>query len=222
MNFNFGETAGASQNSRKATLEGNKIHNVTFAGCEARTIEGVKDPNAVYNVLDIKFENEDGVFTQTYFEPRDSDMQDRPGTFGDQPSAVKSMMLFFKHLLDAVNPVLAAEIDAKTKSMAVSTWTALRQFMVAHTTDGIGTKTKIKLIKNKKGEAIFPYFAAYTKDAVLYVKTNFIGDKVFFSDKELATIDRMSKATPTAVEGLGLDELSSSKTEPLGNLDFSL
>ena len=143
MNFNFGDTAGTSQNSRKPLLDGNKIHTVVFKGCEARTIEGVKEPGTMYRVLDIKFENADGTFTQTYFEPRDTDAEDKEGTFGKQPSNIKSMMLFFKHLIDAVNPTLAKEIDAKTKSLNFATWEDLRAFMVANTASGIGLTTKI-------------------------------------------------------------------------------
>ena len=219
MNFNFGETAGTSQNSRKPLLDGNKIHTVVFKGCEARTIEGVKEPGTMYRVLDIKFENADGTFTQTYFEPRDTDAEDKEGTFGKQPSNIKSMMLFFKHLIDAVNPTLAKEIDAKTKSLNFATWEDLRAFMVANTASGIGLTTKIKLIKNKKGEAIFPYFAAFTKEGVLYMKTNFIGEKVYFSAKELETIKKMESATPTSVDEMSMDQLAETPTTPL---DFKL
>ena len=43
MNFNFNETAGASQSQSLPQLQGNAIHEVTFKGCELREIQGVKD-----------------------------------------------------------------------------------------------------------------------------------------------------------------------------------
>ena len=75
-------------------------------------------------------------------------------------------------------------------------------------------------IKNKKGEAIFPYFAAFTKEGVLYMKTNFIGEKVYFSSKELETIKKMESATPTSVDEMSMDQLAETPTTT--TLDFKL
>lgn len=200
MNFNFNTTAGISQSNSKKVLEGNKIHEVTFEGCEARDIQGVQDPSKVFHVLDIKFANDEGYFTHTIWEPRDSDMEDTQGAFGPQPSRVKCMMLTLKHLIDAVNPELGKQIDNKEKSLATASWDALRKLMVTATETGKGTTTKIKLMKTKTGEATFPGFVAnYNRNGVLYMRTNFIGNNIFFTNKELDQIKKQETATPTTV-----------------------
>ena len=199
MNYSFDETAGISQNGARKVLEGNAIYDVTFDGCEARDIEGKQDPTKVFHVLDIKFSNDDGVFTHTVFEPTQEDMVDVQGSFGPQPSRVKQMMLLFKHLIDAVNPALAQAIDKKEKNLNTTSWDALRKLMVQATDPGKGTQTKIKLFKKTStGAAIFPaFFANYNKEGKLYMSTNFIGKNVFFTNKELDRIAKAAEAKPT-------------------------
>lgn len=198
MNFNLDITTGASQSSVATPLEGNMIHEVTFDGCEARDFQS-KTGDQTFHVLEIKFHNADGVFTHTVWEPTEADNQDRQGAFGAQPSNVKVMMFLFRHLIDAVNPELAARIDAKEVSLAAPTWDALRTLMVKATEPGKGKTTKIKLIKNNKGEAMFPYFLNYNREGKLYMSTNFIGDKIFFTTKEADRIKKANTATPTPV-----------------------
>jgi len=220
MNYSFDETAGASQSSTRKILEGNAIYDVTFDGCEARNIEGKQDPTKTFKVLDIKFSNEDGIFTHSVFEPTDEDMQDRQGPFGPQPSNVKAMMLLFKHLIDAVNPTLGKAIDNKEKNLNTTSWDALRQLMVQATDPGKGTKTKIKLVKNNKGAAIFPYFANYSKEGKLYMGTNFIGSGVFFTSKELDKIAKAATATPTTTANLDTFDAAATITAP--DFDFNI
>ena len=202
MNYNFDETAGISQSSVRKLLEGNAIYDVTFDGCEARDIQGVQDPSKVFHVLDIKFHNDDGIYTHTIFEPNPEDAIDRQGPFGPQPSNIKSMMLLFKHLIDAVNPELGKAIDNKEKNLNTTSWDALRKLMIQSTESGKGSKTKIKLIKNNKGVATFPFFANYNKEGRLYMSTNFIGNNVFFTNKELDKIAKASEAKPTSSANL--------------------
>lgn len=199
MNYSFDETAGNSQNSARKLFDGNAIYDVTFDGCEARDIQGVQDPTKVFHVLDIKFSNPTGYYTHTIFEPNPEDATDRQGPFGPQPSNVKAMMLLFKHLIDAVNPTLGQAIDKKEKNLNTTSWDALRQLMVQATEPGKGTSTKIKLFKNNKGVATFPFFATYTKDGRLGMQTNFIGNNIFFTNKELDRIAKYTEAKPTEV-----------------------
>ena len=120
MNFSFTETANASQSSFKPVLQGNKIYDVTFKGCEKRDIAGKTDPSKIYKILDIKFENNDGYYTHTFFEPTEADGQQRETQYGPNPSNVQSMMLLFKHLIDTVNPKLADDIDNKKNSLHIN------------------------------------------------------------------------------------------------------
>jgi hypothetical protein len=202
MNFDFESTAGVSQSSTRKPLEGNMIHDVIFDGCEARDFTGTQDSTKQFHVLEIKFHNDNGYFTHTIWEPREEDLKDREGAFGLQPSNFKVMMYTLKHLIDAVNPELGKKIDNKEVKLTVESWEALRKFMVDNTASGVGTTTKIKLIKNNKGEAMFPYFLNYNKENKLYMSTNFIGNGVFFTNKELDKIKKAESAKPTPASDL--------------------
>lgn len=221
MNFNFNETAGISQNSAKNKLEGNKIHEVTFDGCEK-----VDFKDGQFKVLRITFSNNEGEFVHTIFQPDESrDMQDTQGAFGPQPANYKSMMLLLKHLIDAVNPELGKAIDSGKKSINTTSWDSLRDLMVKATETGKGTKTKIKLFKNKKGEAVFPGFlAAYSRTGQLYMTTNCIGNNIFFTAKELKRIQTAETAKPTTITNdfSAGDDFAAPAVEDASNDDFGL
>jgi len=231
--FSFSTTAGTSQSTTKPRLAGNNIHDVKFAGCEIKDVQGVKDTSIVYKQLILKFENEDGVFEHTVWEPRPEDFQRRETEFKNkdgkiekipQPSNVESMMLLFKHAIDSVNSTVAKEIDAKTKNLSASTWLELRALVAAILDKGKGTPTRIKLLKNSKSEeAVFPgFFAGLTKEGVAYVKNNFIGQKVAFSTYELQRINNEATAKPTKVDSFATS-FTSPSNEPSGlDMDFTV
>lgn len=223
--FDFSEVGNAQSTSRKS-LEGNAIHRVTFDGIEMKDVEGKQAHNAgtIYKMLEIKFSNEEGTFTHGVFEVTADDMKDRESQYGPQPGNGIVTMKTFRHLIDAINPKLGEEIDAKTKTLGAATWDGLRKLLVEITTPSIGVTTNIKLIKNKKGQAIFPYAFAYNKDKVLYMKGNFIGEKVFFSDKEQTQIKKEATAKPTPAGGvLNLDMSSSPSVDmPMDDVAFDL
>jgi len=229
MNFNFDNTAGAAQSTNLPILEGNKIHEVTFKGIEERDIQGVKDASAVYKVLDIKFANAKGYYTETVWEPKAADFERRKGTNTKtgaettSPSNVENMMLLFKHIIDAVNPELGKQIDAKEKKISAPDWIQLRKLMVTTTEKFNGASIKIKLIKNNKGEARFPYFSILTREAphTAIVVGNFIGESVYFSAYEKQQIDKAATATPTNVATVVNLETTDSNMPDL-SLDFNL
>lgn len=230
MDFSFSTTAGASQSTTKIKLEGNNIYEVKFAGCELKDIQGVKDPEKVFKQIILKFENEDGVFEHTVWEPRPEDFDrrvtERPNQKTGkvdkitQPSNVESMMLLFKHLIDAVAPVTGKKIDEKQASLGAPNWDALRKLVeeIFTKSNSKGVNTKIKLLKNKEGEAIFPgYFAGLTKEGLPYVKNNFIGSKIAFSSYEL---QKMTQATTTNTTRVADMSFSSSGPESDDSLDI--
>jgi hypothetical protein len=228
MNFNFNETAGASQSTSLPQLEGNKVHEVTFKGCELREIIGVKDASAKYNVLDIKFANEKGYYTETIFEPKSGD-EKRPETENGgkkyiKPSNIENMMLLFRHLIDTVNPELGKKIDSKEKTISANSWDGLRKLMIEATKEGIGTQTKIKLIKKKDGNPRFPYFSMIDKNTNrAVVAGNFIGDTLYFSTYEQNQISKAENATPTTqTNEFGLDSSINTTSQNNGDLDFEL
>jgi len=199
MNFSFSDVQN-SQNADVKPLEGNKIYEVTFDGCEARDFAGKQDASKTYKVLEIKFSNSEGAFTHTIWQPRDEDFEDRTSAMGyKQPANALVMVYLFKHLLDAVNPEASEKINKGELKLDVNVnnWDSVRKFMVEQTNPGKGKTTKIKLIKNNKGEAIFPYFLSYSKENKPYMTTNFIGNGVYFTTKELDKISKANNAKPT-------------------------
>lgn len=220
MNFNFGEVANAAQSTSKPVLEGNMIHTVKFLGCEARDIAGKQNPNATYNVLEIKFSNDRGYFTHTVWEPKPEDFQDRENNGIKNPSNVKAMMQLFTHLICAVNPKLGEQLKNKEKQLTAKDWNSLRQLMVKATESGKDKEVQIKLIKNKKGESIFPYFSNYNKSGELYMSTNFIGNDLLWTTKELKALEK-AQSTPTAPSSTDDLPLSQGSEDTSNNLDWN-
>ncbi|MDA3855090.1 MAG: hypothetical protein PF569_02440 [Candidatus Woesearchaeota archaeon] len=229
--FSFDATAGASQSTVKPRLEGNAIYTVKLDSCEIEDIQGVKDPSAVYKVLKIKFSNEDGAFENTVFEPREEDFNRGESKFTNkngneekipQPSNVESMMLLFKHMIDAFAPTVGKEIDEGKKQIAAPDWDKLRVVVKKILDTGKDSESKIKLIKTKSGEARFPgFFAAINREGTVYVRNNFIGTKVAFTPYELTRIQKEKEAVPTNTEELVNKPEVEGKESDL-DLDFNL
>ena len=228
MNFNFNETAGATQSTNLPQLEGNKIHEVTFKGCELRDIQGVKDTSQTYKVLDVKFTNEKGYYIDTIFEPKPGDEKRQESEVNGKkyvkPSNIENMMLEFKHIIDAINPELGKAIDAKEKTISANNWDGLRKLMVEATKPGIGKTTKIKLIKKKDGNPKFPYFSMIDKDSNrAIVAGNFIGENLYFSTYEQQQITKAENAKPTTqTDEFGLNNSPQISNQNNSDLDFNL
>lgn len=207
MSFSFDATAGTSQSTFRKQLEGNTIHTVKYEGTEITDIVGKKDPSQTYKVIKLKFGNEEGVYEHTVFEPKGDDFKRGETEFTNkngvkekipQPSNVESMMLLFKHAIDAVNPTVAKMIDEKTKSISAPNWDTLRSQVAKILDAGKGTTTRIKLVKDKEGNGKFPgFFAGINREGATYIKNNFIGDKVAFNAYEADKINKEASANPS-------------------------
>lgn len=216
--FSFDATAGASQSTTKPRLLGNNIYTVKFDGCEIKDIQGVKDPTALYKVLSLKFSNDEGSYDHTVFEPKGDDYKRTDKEFTNkngniekipQASNVESLMLFLKHIIDAVNPTVAKQIDSGEKKLGAKSWDELRNLISNILNAGKGAQTKIKLLKNKAGEATFPgFFTAVNRDGKAYIRNNFVGEKVAFTAYEIDRIKNENTAKPTdaATLDLGIEE----------------
>jgi len=236
MSFSFGTTAGASQSSVKPRLVGNDIYDVTFEGCESQDIKGVKDANAVYKVLKLKFTSELGAHEHTIFEPRPEDFVRTETKYTDkstgeekkiaQTSGVENTMLLFKHAIDTINPKVAKQIDDNTVNLGASDWDGLRKLVMQILDAGKGVSTQIKLLRNTKGEAQFPgFFAGLTKEGKAYVKNNFIGNKLAFTAYEKTRIENEANAKPTAAKTYSAPALtgtSQSSEEGGVNIQFDM
>lgn len=196
----------------KPPLEGFAIHTVTFKGAEKPDFNG-KD-GTVYKTVVLKFENEQGAFNSTIFGPNEEkgDYTRKPSQFGGlNPSRVDIIIDEFKQLIAAVNPVLYAAIQDGTTVLSFKSWEELRTAFVESTKDFVGAVTKVKLEKNKKGEAVFPAFPmTITKDGILKTTSTYIGNNIAWTDKELKAKANYVQAavtpmTPRPTLGLDLD-----------------
>lgn len=222
--FSFETTAGSSQSTAKNKLVGNKIHTVKYAGTEIKDIVGVKDPSMTYKTLILKWENEDGIFEHTIFEPKDADKVRGEREFTNkngiiekipQASNMESMMLLLKHAIDSINPEIAKKIDNKEQKIGARNWEELRKVIATILDKGKGSETNIKLVINKKGEGVFPgFFTGINREGIAYIKNNFIGNKVAFSSYEMG---KMKDAAQTPSK---IDSFQSKGSEDLGTFDM--
>lgn len=229
--FSFDATAGTSQSTSKPRLAGNDIYTVQFDGCEIQDIQGVKDPTQVYKVIKFKFSNEDGYFEHTVFEPRPDDFKRGETEFTNkngnkekipQPSNVESMMLLFKHLIDAFVPQISAEIDNGQRKLVAPNWEGLRVLVSKILEHGKNKTSKIKLLKNKNGEAQFPgFFTAINREGKVYVRNNFIGEKLAFTPYELTRIQNESSAKPTNMTNQSPFQINTPDSGGTPDLDLS-
>jgi hypothetical protein len=225
MNFSF--DGGSSQSNVVAQLAGNAIYTVKFDGIESKDIEN-KTSGEKYKILSVKFKNDQGVFEDSIFEPKEGDNARKKNQFGyDSPAPAEELMFKLKHLLAAVAPKIAEQIEKKG-GLAVGSWDELRAFMVKHTATGIGTETQIKLLTrtDAKGvtRAVFPSFVlGINKEGKAYPRTNFIGSALAFTAKEQEKIDNANSAAktgPTNVDNLLTVDAPALKADDLDDLNF--
>jgi hypothetical protein len=212
---------GASHSNVKPLFEGNDIYDVVFNGCVSKDVVGKKDETMTYKTLVISFGNEDGYFTHTIFEPKKEDFS-RPTTdiMGNplkfpKPSNVETMMLLFKHLIDAVNPEVAKKIDSEELSLGAKDWDEMRNKVIEFTEPVKGkVHTSIKLLKGKNGPT-FPFFTSLTREGKAYVNNNIIGNKLFFSSYEKQRISVAQNAPKTQAYDLNVSDNSTNSMELL-------
>lgn len=212
-----------SVSASKPQLEGYKIHNVEFKGVEKTDITSPKD-GTIYKVIVIKFENENGSHRTTIFEPKDEDYTRKPSQFGGlNPSRVDIILDCFKQLVAAVNPVLAKEIADGTTVLKFKNWDELRNAFVNSTKDFIGTKTMLKLEKNKKGEAQVPGFPLqFSKEGELYRSSTYIGSNIAWTAKEIKAMNNYIQASPTPMRKTPSLDLNAPVTAKSSSEDLNL
>lgn len=231
MNFNFSATAGASQSSIKPQLKGNQIHEVKFTGVTKDDIQGKQNPTLVYKVLKFKFENEEGSFEHTIFEPKpeDNTRVERVSQKGEtfkSPSNMENMMLLIKHIIDAVAPEIAAKIDKGDIQVAGKGWDNFRDNVIKLLDSGVNKETKIKLVKDQKGNPRFPGFFTGINSTTdrAYIRNNFVGKAVGFSAYELQRIKQEETAVQTSMsdtDNLDLGMNPTPQTDDV-SLDFDV
>lgn len=204
ISLGFDGVNGTSSSQPK--LKAWQIHEVEFKGVEFSKFAGRKDPNAIYQVMKVKFANKDGIFEETCFCPKDGD-EVRPENNGRQsPSSLEKFAFFIAQLGEQ----LAPERYAKFKGMRYAlpdNFEKMVNDLATTLKPAVGKTFKLKLIGNKKGEAVLPYFVNLSKDGVAYSSNNFIGQNIFFTPYELETMEKQKNAKPTDMGGSAGDGL---------------
>jgi hypothetical protein len=199
-------------------LAGNAIHDVEMTSVEMATI----GKDTTYDVVNINFTNKDGEYQETIFCPDlKTAMQRQPNNFGgENPSAMEQLTARIRHMIAALNPDLDKKIEAGEKSLSAKDWNAFRKLIVDSLKPGLNKPVQLKLVIDNKGRAVTPGFLlSISKAGNLYFTTNFIGEKVTFTDKELEKITKSMNSKPTNMGGL--PKATEGEEDELGDLDLS-
>lgn len=203
MNFAISKES-AVRNIRRQLAPWN-IYDVTFVGCEVREFKGTKDPNMTYQVLDIKFENEDGYFTVTRFFPKQGDdvrrkLPSKKGGEREVASNFEELMNIVKQTAEVLTPEgfkKMSELSSKFKS-----FDDVAKALIAITDKVKGTKTKIKLVGRTRDNRVVAEIPTITSvfEGVATITDNYIGNKLFFTPYEEGKRNEYLKGTPTDME----------------------
>lgn len=71
MELNFNLSAAPAVSTSKPRLKPYEIHRVKLADVKVETLKGKKDPDAVYEILKVRFENNDGYYEESIFFPKE-------------------------------------------------------------------------------------------------------------------------------------------------------
>jgi hypothetical protein len=221
MKFNLG---GQTQSTQGASAQlGVGIHDVKFVSLTPEIIEK-KDGSATFDVVKIRFEDAAGKdYTHTVFEPRPGDDIRKDNSFGyKNPSMLEEMQFLFGHLIAAVAPETAKQMEAKG-NIELDSWDKVKAFLVKVTAKSGGTQTQIKLVPNKEGRGVFPSFVlGVSKKDEVYPRTNFIGKGLTYTANELKAIDTKANARPSAMPDLNRSINSAATSDDDLDLDLDL
>ena len=203
--MNFAISKESAVRSVRRQLAPWNIYDVTFVGCEVREFKGTKDPNVTYQVLDIKFENEDGYFTVTKFFPKQGDdvrrkLPNKKGGEREVASNFEELMNIVKQTAEVLTPEgfkKMSELSSKFRS-----FDDVAKALIAITDKVKGTKTKIKLVGRTRDNRVVAEIPTITSvfEGVATITDNYIGNKLFFTPYEEGKRNEYLKGTPTDME----------------------
>ena len=203
--MNFAISKESAVRSIRRQLAPWNIYDVTFVGCEVREFKGTKDPSVTYQVLDIKFENEDGYFTVTRFFPKQGDdvrrkLPNKKGGERELASNFEELMNIVKQTAEVLTPEgfkKMSELSSKFRS-----FDDVAKALIAITDKVKGTKTKIKLVGRTRDNRVVAEIPTITSvfDGVATITDNYIGNKLFFTPYEEGKRNEYLKGTPTDME----------------------
>lgn len=218
MKIGFNGVSGVSNSQPK--LKAWQIHEVTFKGVEYSEFNGKKDPSALWKVMRTKFEGKDGIFEETTFCPKDGDEVRPKNGDRESPSSLERFQFFVAQLGEQ----LAPERYEKLKKVEFDFPADFEKFVKTLNEclkPAIGKTVKLKLIGNKKGDAVLPYFVNLNREGVAYTSNNFLGDKVFFTPYELETMEKQKNTKPTDMDTVTGDGIDTDVSSGVSNDDLN-
>lgn len=218
--FNFGSLATTQPTSNvQQLLKPWNIYNVKFAGARTETIKGKKDPDAVYNILKVRFEGEEGYYEESIFYPKSGDEKRPTYTSKDGheyqgASSFDRTMTFIAQVAEVLNP----EGFKKMQKASVNfrTFDDVAKAFIMITDKAKGKETHLKLVgRNQNGNIVpgLPKFVAINKKGEVFTCDNFIGDKLFFTAYEEQRKNEYNSAKPTNMGELDATAASNVDTE---------
>lgn len=202
--FDFGSlssTSGVSSVSKRLAPWG--IYSVKFMGARKETIKGKKDTSAIYDILKVRFEGEEGYYEESIFYPKEGDDQrptyiNRDGHEYQGASSFERSMTFIAQVSEVLNPEGFKKMQEMSSSF--KSFDDVVKAFITITDKAKGKETKLKLIgrtQNGSVVAALPKFVAVNKNGEKFACDNFIGDNVFFSPYEENKIKEFKSAKPT-------------------------
>lgn len=227
-NFNFSSLAETQATSNvQPRLKPWGIYPVKFTGARKETINGKKDPNAVYEILKVRFEGKEGYYEESIFYPKEGDdtrptYTSKEGHEYQGASSFDRTMTFIAQVAEVLNPegfkkMQAASAKFKSFDDVVTAFIKI--------TDAVkGKETKLKLVgrtQNGSVVASLPKFVAINKEGVKFTCDNFLGDNLFFSPYEETKKAEYLNAKPTDMDNSTIINTVDTKTEGSENdIDF--
>lgn len=214
LDFSINSSVSAVSNSIKQ-LAPFAIYDVKYEKSEIVEFDGKKDPSQHYKTLRVRFSNADGYYEETIFFPTPADGEpkeyERPdGTKQKFPSNWDRIKFFMAQVMTVLNPEgykKFCEASSKFKDFEMMANAFIKVLEPA-----MGKETKLKLMgrtdESGNVHATLPRFLSYNRDGQLYISTNFIGDRVFFSTYEEGLVQKFKNAKPTAMPDLAADPLA--------------
>lgn len=214
LDFSINSSVSAVSNSIKQ-LAPFAIYDVKYEKSEIVEFDGKKDPGKHYKTLRVRFSNADGYYEETIFFPTPADGEpkeyERPdGTKQKFPSNWDKIKFFMAQVMTVLNPEgykKFCEASSKFKDFEMMANAFIKVLEPA-----MGKETKLKLMgrtdESGNVHATLPKFLSYNRDGQLYISTNFIGDRVFFSTYEEGQVQKFKNAKPTAMPDLAADPLA--------------
>lgn len=213
--FNMGAVKGAQVSNTTNYLKAG-IHNVIFKGLDK--IDGADS-------MEVRFEAVDGtgVHNERVFSPRTDERT--VSQFGTNPSEYEQFACKIKQIINALDPILAKQIDEKGESFSAPDFASFVKLLKKYLDPKVGTTTQIKLLPTTGSYVGFPaYPARLNKDGGIYMTTKFIGEDLTLTAKETTLVEAAKNAKPTTMPEIqNTDELADLKEDfPVDNTDDDL